>query len=97
MSYYVYIIFSETINRYYVGVAQDLTTRVQNHNSSFYHASHYTNQADDWVLFHFISCNFYQQAIKAMHSNYMLTIASEKQNAARLKHEIPKFYKNPLY
>ena len=64
MSCYVYIIFSETINRYYIGVAQDLTTRIQNHNSSFYHGSHYTKQADDWVLFHFISCSSYQQAIK---------------------------------
>ena len=64
MSYYVYIIFSETINRYYVGVAQDLTTRIQNHNSSYYRGRHYTKQADDWLLFHFISCSSYQQAIK---------------------------------
>jgi putative endonuclease len=45
--FYVYILFSEKLNRYYIGQTQDLTERLRKHRFS---KDHYTGKADDWVL-----------------------------------------------
>ncbi|MDX1627197.1 MAG: GIY-YIG nuclease family protein [Fulvivirga sp.] len=45
--HYVYIIFSPSRNRYYVGCSQDIYQRIEDHNNS---RSNYTRKTNDWVL-----------------------------------------------
>jgi putative endonuclease len=45
--YYVYIIYSLKLNRYYVGYTEDLDKRLYQHNKGF---SSFTSKANDWQL-----------------------------------------------
>jgi putative endonuclease len=45
--YSVYIIYSEKLDRYYVGYTVDIEVRLQQHNSGI---SDFTSAADDWIL-----------------------------------------------
>ena len=60
---YVYILYSESLNRYYVGEASNINKRVEQHNSGFYSTA-FTKQVSDWVLFHVIDCKDRVQARK---------------------------------
>jgi len=44
MTYYVYILQSESTGRYYCGQTNDLERRIQEHNDPFYHASKTTKR-----------------------------------------------------
>ena len=44
MSFYVYIIYSSSKDRYYIGQTEDLSTRVQEHNQRE------NLGANDWIL-----------------------------------------------
>jgi putative endonuclease len=58
-----YIIHSKQIDKYYIGVTQeDIDSRILKHNTEAY-GKKYTSQANDWVLFHYIVCETYSQAI----------------------------------
>jgi len=60
-----YIIYSKKLKRYYVGVTQeDLEKRIEKHNRHAYGDHRFTAKADDWLLFLFIECVEYKQAIK---------------------------------
>ncbi|MBC7847118.1 MAG: GIY-YIG nuclease family protein [Flavobacterium sp.] len=48
--YYTYIIYSKTIDKYYVGSCQDVQERLKDHLNS---RSKYTKQAKDWELKYF--------------------------------------------
>ena len=45
--HYVYILFSEKLDRYYVGMTSDIKDRIYKHNN-IHHG--FTNAAQDWVL-----------------------------------------------
>jgi putative endonuclease len=46
-----YILYSETLNKYYVGACQEsIEERILNHNTSFYGSKTYTTKASDWKL-----------------------------------------------
>ncbi|MFI5203785.1 MAG: GIY-YIG nuclease family protein [Flavobacteriales bacterium] len=45
--FYVYIIYSQKLDRYYVGHTEDLANRLLEHNSGI---STYTSKANDWIL-----------------------------------------------
>ena len=45
--YYVYIIYSKKLNRYYIGYTEDFLKRLVEHNSGI---STYTSKANDWIL-----------------------------------------------
>ena len=45
--FYVYIIFSKSLNKYYVGSCQNIDERLEDHLNS---RSKYTKSAKDWVL-----------------------------------------------
>lgn len=45
--FYVYILFSKKMNRYYVGHTCDLANRIDQHNSGL---SDYTSKTNDWEL-----------------------------------------------
>lgn len=59
-----YIIYSESIDRFYIGVSSDPKSRLIKHNNHEYGANHYTSQSNDWELFHTIKCNSSSQALK---------------------------------
>jgi putative endonuclease len=48
--FYTYIIYSKTINKYYIGSCQDVQERLKDHLNS---RSKYTKIAKDWELKHF--------------------------------------------
>ncbi|OEK02294.1 hypothetical protein BFP97_12535 [Roseivirga sp. 4D4] len=47
VEFYVYIIYSESRNRYYVGSCDNLTNRLADHNAG---RSKYTKSGKPWVL-----------------------------------------------
>ena len=47
MKFFVYILFSKVLDRYYVGYTGNLEDRMRDHQSGI---STYTSKADDWVL-----------------------------------------------
>ncbi|PHN95092.1 hypothetical protein CSC80_07130 [Maribacter sp. 6B07] len=48
MNFTTYIIYSKTLNRYYVGSTENIDTRLLRHNNG--NGSTYTKKANDWVL-----------------------------------------------
>jgi putative endonuclease len=60
-----YIIFSSTLNRFYIGALQeDLLERIKKHNDHSYGEHRFTAQASDWELFLFIECPSYAMAVR---------------------------------
>jgi putative endonuclease len=47
MSYFVYIIYSKKLNKYYVGYSENIILRLQQHNEGI---SIFTSKANDWKL-----------------------------------------------
>ncbi len=47
MTYFVYILYSQTIDQYYVGQTVDIEDRIKRHNASYNKS---TKKANDWVL-----------------------------------------------
>jgi putative endonuclease len=50
MVHICYIIYSKTIDSYYVGETSDIETRLEQHNNGFFESS-FTRRANDWELF----------------------------------------------
>jgi putative endonuclease len=46
--FYIYILFSETLNKYYIGQSQDPWKRLKQHNENL--SDKFTGKAKDWVL-----------------------------------------------
>lgn len=60
-----YIIFSEKLNRFYIGAThEDVYLRIESHNLSQYGKQNFTSAADDWKLFLFIPTTDYAHAIR---------------------------------
>ncbi len=57
----VYILFSEELNRYYVGSCIDISERFSEHLDGKYMDS-YTAKAGDWILYYALSGLQYKQA-----------------------------------
>ena len=47
MAYYVYIIYSKSLDKFYIGSTQDLEDRLKRHNSG---RSRYTKPGIPWVI-----------------------------------------------
>ena len=47
MAYYVYIIYSKSLNKFYIGSTQDLEDRLKQHNAG---RSRYTKPGIPWVI-----------------------------------------------
>ena len=60
---FVYILYSNSLNKYYVGETVDIQERIKHHNSGFYDNA-YTKQTKDWILFYSIECKSRVQARK---------------------------------
>jgi putative endonuclease len=63
MVYSCYILYSKSINRYYVGYTSDIEERIKLHNSGSFGNRSYTHCASDWELFLIIPCVTIEQAV----------------------------------
>ena len=63
MNYFCYILYSPSINKYYIGETEDLESRLELHNNGYFDKS-YTTKAKDWKLFYSIYCESRSQARK---------------------------------
>ena len=59
----VYILYSPSIDRYYVGSCLNLEQRIEEHNQSLYESA-YTKRATDWRLYYSEANLGYDQARK---------------------------------
>jgi putative endonuclease len=61
MPHYCYIIYSPSIDKFYVGQTSDFTNRLEMHNKGF---STFTAQTKDWILHLLIICENESIALK---------------------------------
>jgi putative endonuclease len=61
--YFCYILFSSSLNKYYIGETEDLQKRLIEHNTRLFKDA-YTSIADDWQVFLSIACHDRIQAKK---------------------------------
>ena len=61
LMYTVYIIYSPSLDRYYIGFTQDITDRLRRHNSK---SKGFTNRANDWIIVHVESFNQKNEAMR---------------------------------
>ncbi|MDZ7742267.1 MAG: GIY-YIG nuclease family protein [Bacteroidota bacterium] len=65
MSSYCYMLYSKSLDRYYIGATQDdLDLRIEKHNESAYGKHRFTATAKDWELFIKIPTKDYAHAIR---------------------------------
>ena len=57
----VFILFSEKLNRYYIGYTSNLERRLEFHQTT--EKRKFTHNADDWILFFTINCKSKEQAL----------------------------------
>ncbi len=60
--YIVYVIYSESIDSFYIGQTIDIDLRIQQHNSHFFENAS-TRKAKDWVVYYKLVCQSRHQAI----------------------------------
>ena len=60
MMFKVYILWSEKLQRYYVGSTNDLNDRLHRHNSG---DGKYTSKGTPWKLVHFFECLDRKEAV----------------------------------
>ena len=63
MQFSCYILFSKSINRYYIGSTSDIEERLRLHNSGHFGEKSYTYKASDWKIFLLIPCKSIEQAV----------------------------------
>ncbi|TAL77335.1 MAG: GIY-YIG nuclease family protein [Bacteroidetes bacterium] len=63
MYFFCYILYSKSINRYYVGYTSDIEERLKLHNSGHFGGKSYAYKASDWIIFLLISCETIKQAV----------------------------------
>ena len=90
MKYYVYILYSEKLNRFYTGFTSNIDQRLTLHHNAG--ADKYTYNADDWQLKLTIECSDKEQAlniekhIKAMKSKtYIQNLLQYPEMSEKLK------------
>jgi putative endonuclease len=64
--YHVYIIYSESLQRYYIGSTSNLASRLYDHN---HHKSKFTSKGMPWVLVTSFTCDSNSEALKLEKKN----------------------------
>ncbi|MBZ9728576.1 GIY-YIG nuclease family protein [Salegentibacter sp. JZCK2] len=59
--FYVYILFSEMLDKYYIGSTKDIATRLEKHRQS---KKGFTAKARDWIVVYSENFESRQEAIK---------------------------------
>jgi putative endonuclease len=54
MMYYVYILYSERLSKYYCGFTNDVTRRIEQHNTG---QGNFTSKGCPWILINSFNCN----------------------------------------
>jgi len=93
MHAYVYIMYSSSLNKYYVGYTSDsIEGRMEKHIESYYGNKKYTSKTSDWILFLSFECASEKQArqielhIKKMKSRvYIQNLKMYPEMIERLK------------
>ena len=90
--FYVYFIYSESLDTFYIGQTLDPDQRLEEHNTGFFENT-FTCKTDGWKLFYTIECQSRNQAIlierhiKKMRSRkYYHSLKSFPEIAIKLKH-----------
>jgi putative endonuclease len=73
MDYFTYILFSEKLNRYYIGSSQDISQRLERHNAG---ATKSTKTGRPWKIVYYEKYNSKTEAIKR--ENYLKRMKSKK-------------------
>ncbi|MCH7400430.1 GIY-YIG nuclease family protein [Belliella kenyensis] len=60
-TYCVYILYSKSVDRYYIGYSIDMLSRLDQHNRHVFKGA-FTDRAEDWEIFHTIVCMSERQA-----------------------------------
>jgi len=58
-----YIIYSKSLNCFYVGYTSDIEERLKLHNTGHFGGRSFTRKASDWELFLIIPCETITQAL----------------------------------
>ena len=92
MKFYCYILFSQKLNKFYIGATSvDPHERLDKHLNKKYGSDSFTAAANDWKIFHTITCDSFKQAldiekhIKRMKSKkYILNLVTYPEIALKL-------------
>jgi putative endonuclease len=61
--YYCYILYSDYLDRYYIGATSlALHERLEHHLLKYYGNNKFSAKADDWKLFFYLECVSFKQA-----------------------------------
>ena len=63
MEFCCYIIFSKSINHYYVGYTSNLEERIQLHRSGHFGSKSFTMKSNDWEIYLTFPCKTIEKAI----------------------------------
>jgi len=63
VNFFCYILYSKSINRYYVGYTSDIEERLKIHNTGSFGKRFYTYKASDWEVFLVIPSKTIEQAV----------------------------------
>jgi putative endonuclease len=63
IKYWCYIIYSRSIDHYYIGYTTDLSERLNLHNKGHFGGKSFTCRANDWEVYILIPCETIEQAI----------------------------------
>ena len=61
-NYWVYILYSKSLDRFYIGYTSDLVSRLAQHINHVFKGS-FTDKANDWEVFFSVECKNERQAI----------------------------------
>ena len=80
--FYVYILYSESLDKYYIGYTSvAIEMRIERHLNNYY-SNHYTKIANDWKLFWSLECENQFQALKI--ENHIKKMKSRKFSTAHM-------------
>ena len=63
MDFVCYMIYSHSLNRYYVGHTSDFAERLKKHNDGYFGNKAFTSRAQDWEEFLVIPCSSVELAV----------------------------------
>ena len=92
--YYVYIIYSKTIDRYYIGQTENIDERLEQHNTGYFLHS-YTSKTKDWEIVLSMKCSSRKQSVNI--ESYIKSMKSRRfindiiQNQQRVTEIIDRF------
>ena len=63
MEFFCYVLYSQSLNRYYIGYTSDIEERIKLHNTGYFRGKSYTHITSDWDKYLLIPCETVTQAV----------------------------------